>query len=300
MWRRRIKLDPQAGQDAVLLQVESGIDEALDYASVQGYTCMGIGVGLPGTVDIQNRRLLFSYNLDWYDIAFDEIWQAKFGLPVYVENDANAAAVGEYYFGIARDVKNFIFIFLSSVGLGSGIFIGGRLLRGGNGFAGEIGHMTIDPHGEPCTCGRLGCWEAMVGPRAIAPRVSSQDLDPASPLYRLLDGKSETATFAKIAAAAQEDDPVALDVIHYVGETLAAGIANLVTIFNPEMVVLGGELSLVDGLLLPVVEQAVKSRVFKHPAEILQVKMSTHGVNACIKGAVTLVFDDILRQPSVK
>lgn len=300
VWRRRVKLDQGIEQIDFVRRAEELIHEALDFAIAHDYECRGIGLGLPGTVNTSTGELVFSYNLGWRNVAFHEMWQLRFGLPVYVENDAIAAAFGEAYFGNARGIKNFINIYLSGIGLGSGIFVGGKLLRGANGFAGEIAHFTIDYDGPQCLCGKRGCWEMMLGPQAITERVKAFEDETSSLRHKLAASDGELIGFADIAKAAQDGDQAALDALNYVGTVLGTGIANLATLFNPELVLLGGDLCLAEDILVPIVDDYVRANLLPHPSEVLTIASSAHGVNACAKGAITLVFDEILREPSLQ
>lgn len=300
VWRRRARLDRGMEQVAFLQRVETLIHEALDFAIANQYECRGIGVGLPGTVNTNTGELVFSYHLGWQNVAFHEMWQLRFGLPVYAENDAIAAAFGETYYGIARGVQNFIYIYLSGIGLGSGIFVGKKLLRGANGFAGEIAHFTIDYDGPQCVCGKRGCWEMMLGPQAITDHIRSSPGPGDTQRQRWLEADDDLIGFASIAHAAKAGDPTALDALAYVGTVLGTGIANLATLFNPELVVLGGDLCLAEELLVPMVDDYVRANLLPHPSAVLKIASSAHGVNACAKGAITLVFDEILREPSLQ
>ncbi len=163
--------------------------------------------------------------------------------PIYVENEANAAALGEYYFGAVKNVKDFIYL-SAGVGLGSGIVMGGQLFRGMFGYAGEAGHMTMDINGELCGCGRRGCWETFVGPRAVLQRVRrSLALGEKSILHDMAKGDLQNITFDDVVQAALEGDNTAKYALDEVAFYLGIGIANLVNLFNVEVIVLGGALN---------------------------------------------------------
>ena len=170
LWRQRITSNPQDEQSAIIERAEGIVQEALEIGEGRGLRLLGIGLGVPGLVDIRQGNLVFAPNLRWRNVPFRQMWTRRFDLPIFVENEANAAALGEYYSGVARDVQNLIYL-SAGIGLGGGIIIKGKLFRGSGGYAGEIGHMTVDPDGELCGCGKRGCWETVVGPRAIVRRV---------------------------------------------------------------------------------------------------------------------------------
>jgi glucokinase-like ROK family protein len=297
LWRQRIVSDPQEEQDAIIERAASLIRQALDIGEERGLRPLGIGLGVPGLVDIREGSLVFAPNLRWRDVPFQRMWTERFDLPVFVENEANAAALGEYYFGIARDVQSLIYL-SAGIGLGAGIVFNGRLFRGSGGYAGEVGHMTVDRDGQLCGCGKRGCWETVVGPSAIVRRVKETLGDGSgSRIHALVDGDLSRIDVDVVVQAAQAGDPVARQALEEVGVELGVGIANLVNAFNPEMVVLGGALSLASPFLLPVIEETVQEHALAQPYEVVEVTASAHGADAAVMGAVALVLDDILREP---
>jgi len=216
---------------------------------------------------------------------------------VFVENDANAAALGEYYFGVAREVENFIYL-SADVGLGGGIILGGKLFRGNGGYAGEVGHMAFDPNGASCGCGRRGCWELLVSPRVVVQNIRATLRNGADSLIReLVNGDLDHLTFDQVIEAAQADDPVALSALQDVARWLGIGIANLVNTFNPELVVLGGGLARASQVLTPVIETTVCANALERPRQALKIAISAYGSEACIVGAAAIVLDEILRYP---
>jgi predicted NBD/HSP70 family sugar kinase len=225
------------------------------------------------------------------------MWMERFDLPTFVENEANAAALGEYYFGAARGVNDFIYL-SAGIGLGSGIVIDGKLFRGSSGYASEVGHMTIVSDGELCGCGKRGCWETLVGPRAVLRKVRTtlSDNNP-SLLNEMVQGDLEAIRLEHVLEAAQLADPVAIRALQEVGRYLGVGVVNLVNIFNPELIVLGGALNLASSTLLPEIYQQVCSDALRPACENLRIAPSAHGMDAALGGAIALVVDDILRDP---
>jgi len=297
LWRKRVPSDPEETQDVIIGRAEEIIQEALTIGRERGLPPLGIGLGVPGLVDIHEGTLVFAPNLRWYDVPLRQIWTQRFDLPVFVENEANAAALGEYYFGNAWGVQNLIYL-SAGVGLGGGIIIKGKLFRGSNGYAGEIGHMTMNPEGEPCGCGKRGCWETMVGPRAIVRRVKrALENGRESLISSLVENDLNRIDIDVVVRAAHAGDPVARNALEEVGVYLGIGISNLVNAFNPEMVVLGGALSLAGPFLLPVIEETVQKHALPQPRSALTITTSAHGADACVMGAVALVLDEILREP---
>lgn len=297
LWRQRISSDPEDGQDVIVERAEAIVRAALEIGKDRGLRSLGIGVGVPGLVDVQQGSLVFAPNLHWRDVPLRQMWTQRFNLSVFVENEANAAALGEYYFGVARDVQSLIYL-SAGVGLGGGIIIKGKLFRGSGGYAGEVGHMTMDPNGKPCGCGKRGCWETVVGPRAIVRQVrEALETNAESQIRTLVQDDLESIDVDVVVRAAQAGDHVARKALEEVGVQLGIGIANLVNAFNPEMVVLGGALSLASTFLLPVIEETARKHALAQPYDIVKVAASAHGADACVVGAVALVLDEILREP---
>jgi glucokinase-like ROK family protein len=295
-WRERANSDPAEGQSLILERAFAMTQRALDEGKARGLRPLGIGMGVPGLIDLRQGVLLVGPHLGWRDTPLRPMWTRRFNLPVFVENDANAAALGEYFFGVARGVDVLVYLG-SGVGLGGGIIIGGKLFRGSHGYAAEVGHMTIQPDGELCVCGKRGCLETLVGPHAVVDRVK-QTLRKgmATTMLPASGPELERISFAKVLEAAKQGDGVALAALQEVGRYL--GIGNLVNIFNPEMVVLGGELNRASEILLPVVEQVVAANAWSVACKDLKIAPSSHGTEACVMGAVALVLDDIVREPN--
>lgn len=297
LWRCRVPSDPQDSQEAILLKSIQLVREGLAAEPAQGLRPLGIGVGVPGLVEMHTGELKLAPNLKWQGVPIRAILSTAVDLPVFVENEANAAALGEYYFGAARGVENFIYL-SAGIGLGGGILIGGKLFRGSQGFASEVGHMLVQPGGELCGCGRRGCWETLVGPQAVLRRVQKTLREGArSSMGAMVAGDFLRITFENVVQAATEGDPVALQALDEVGTYLGVGVANLINIFNPELIVLGGALNLASPFLLPAIERTAQVDSLLPAYEPVRIVPSFHGTDACVMGAVTLVLDEILREP---
>jgi glucokinase-like ROK family protein len=297
LWRRRVSSDPAEDQIHILDRASELTQEAIDVGLEQGLRPLGIGVGVPGLVDLRQGKLVFAPNLRWNNVPLRLMWSQRFDLPIFVENEANAAALGEYYFGVARGTVNSIYL-SAGIGLGGGVLIDGKLFRGSNGYAGEVGHTIVDPDGELCGCGKRGCWETKVGPRAVLSRVRKTLANGApSILNELVGGDLDRITIDLVVQAARLGDTVALDALQKVGEYLGIGVVNLINIFNPELIVLGGALSLASEFLLPAIENTVRENALKPSCENVQFAASAHGADACVMGTVALVLDDVLREP---
>ncbi len=297
LWRKRVVIDPREEQNQLINLAVELTQQALERADRAKLRPLGIGLGVPGLVEMYQGLLTLAPNLHWSNIPLRAIWAEKFNLPVFVENEANAAALGEYYYGVARGVQNFIYL-SGGIGLGGGVVIHGQLFRGANGYAAEIGHVTMDPLGEYCGCGKRGCWETQVSPRALLRRVRRRlEGGEKSLLEDMVDGDLTAMTFDNVVGAARQNDTLACTAFEEVGHYLGVGIANLVNIFNPELVVLGGALNLAGPFILPAIEKTIMGYALKPSTQKLRIAASAHGADACLVGTIALVVDDILREP---
>ena len=292
LWRRRILVGAGETQDTYLHIAEEMIRQALSVAGRRGVRVYGVGLALPGMVDVQQGQLRFAPNLRWRDIPFGGRWSERFALPVFVENNANAGAIGEYYFGAARAVADFIYVG-GDAGIGGGIVAHGELLRGRGGFAGEIGHMTIVPDGDLCACGKRGCWETLVGPRAVIADYQRR----AGDMNTGARFDADNIGLAELVRAANLDDLAAVAALREAARYLGIGIANLVNIFNPQLIILGGSLGQVSETLVPQIREVVKDNSLFPMRTALSIVPSQHGADDCVMGAVALVFDNLLREP---
>ena len=299
LWRQRQASKAEVGQEEIMTQVSQLAKKAASFISKQDTPLLGVGVGVPGLVDVASGLLRLAPNLNWVDVPIREVLANYFSCPIYVENEANAAALGEYYFGAARNVKDFIYL-SAGVGLGSGIIMGGQLFRGMFGYAGEAGHMTLDINGELCGCGRRGCWETFVGPRAILQRVKrSISLGAKSMLLEMANEDLANITIENVIEAAEKGDHTAKYALEEVAFYLGIGITNLVNLFNVEVIVLGGALNNASSLMLRDIERVVLENTLIPVREHLRIIPSAHGSDACIMGTIALVLDDILREPAL-
>ena len=282
--------------------------QALIQAQVKGLRVLGLGVALPGLVDVQCGELRYAPSLHWHDIPFRARWNKRFGLPILIENHANAAALGEFYFGVAQNVPNFLYIGAGGDD-GRGDCHQRRALCGRGGFAGEMGHMTLDPNGAKCSCGQRGCWETLVGPERVAAQYRRRAPQPTLSIKREMlakageikgseiKGSDEESGFAQVVRAADARDLAAEAVMHELGQNLGIGIANLVNIFNPQLVVLGGYYSLAHERVIPMIKEMIKRHSLFPMRTSLSVLPSQRGVDDGILGAVALILDDRMRTP---
>jgi glucokinase-like ROK family protein len=302
LWHRKVETAENevfpSTQDPnqVMEQFEHLVREAMRATEARG-RLFGIGVGVPGLVDRATGVLLFAPNLGWKDLPLRDLWQSRFGVPVIVENEANAAALGEHMLGAARQVDHFVYL-SAGVGLGGGLFAEGKLQGGAGGFAGEIGHMTIEPDGPLCNCGNRGCWEMLVGPRAIVQRLRQSVIEGCAPnLLALCQGNPDAIQMEQILQAAAQGEPAVVSALDEVGRYLGIGIANLVNVLNPSLVVLGGVLSLAGPYILPRAQRELDSRALAATRQSAKIILSAFKFDACVMGGVALTLRAILNNP---
>ncbi len=300
VWRRLQEADPSAPQESLLDQALHLIDEAIARAQAHEIRLLGLGLTLPGMVDVEHGVLIFSPNLQWRDVPLRQIVRRHVGaVPIFVDNDANASALGEHLFGVARQAQNFIFL-IAGVGLGGGLFLNGDLYRGSGGLAGEVGHinLTLD-RSRPCRCGNRGCWETLGNQYSLIERVRARlEVGRDSLIPQLMAEQDSPLNLAIITQAADAGDVQAQEALAETGAAIGLGIANLINIFNPEMVVVGGAMSQAGHHLLPAIQRAVRERALAETRARTQIVLSAFGPDASVMGAVALVVKDILSKPS--
>ena len=246
---------PANDQSAALPAIEAAA------AEVMADGVVAIGIGMAGLIDVRSGVLLSTPNLVWRQLMLGEGLRAKYGLPVTVHNDATSAAWGESRLGASRGRADSLFVGVGT-GIGGGIVSGGRLIRGAHGLAGEIGHTIVEPGGPLCGCGNRGCWEQVAGGQAIA-RAGRRAVtdEPGSSIARLVDGDPGRATGELVTQAAQEGDGVAVAILASVARRLGEGVASLVNVLDPEIVVIGGGVGEVGDVLFAPLREAFQASV---------------------------------------
>jgi glucokinase-like ROK family protein len=302
IWRYKTTLQTDSDQQATIEQALTLLRRAVKVGREKCEGCerlLGVALAVPGLIDQVNGTLLFAPNLGWEDVPLKAILLEAFPqVPVFVENEANMAALGEYYFGAARDYNEVLYI-SAGVGLGGALIRGGQVFRGKSGFASEFGHMTMYPDGERCNCGNTGCWETCVSQSFLFKHIrSAVEGGQSSVLCGMVDNDLDRLTVSLVVDAAQLGDTVALKALEAVGHHLGVGIASLVNALNPDLVLFGGILSVAGNFLLPVVELELQQRALRWNARAAKVALARHGFYASVVGGVAMVYQTILSQPS--
>jgi len=254
---------------------------------------LGIGVGTPGLVDIERGIVHQAVNRGWVDLPLKDLLSQRYGLPVYVANDSHMTALAEYRFGAGVGARHLVVIKIGE-GIGSGVVLDGRLLDGDSHAAGEIGHLVVEPEGEPCTCGHRGCLETVASVRALVRHARQRaQMDPHS-LLAMLQRERGVLGLAEIREALEQGDPAARELVERAGRYLGMAIAAMVSVLDVERVVLGGEGA---ALGLPLLESAAveaRRRILPRVAERLQIQLSQLGKEAVILGASAMIMAQVL------
>jgi glucokinase len=280
------------GPEIVIDRIVFAVNRAIAQANLTTSEMIGIGIAAAGILDTERGVVTTSPNLQhWHNVPLRDILADRLGIVTYVINDANAAALGEHRFGAGIGFDNMIYLTVST-GIGGGVIIDGELCSGTDGCAGEVGHMTVEADGPQCHCGNFGCLEALASGWAVAKAAITRiNNGEKSSIVELVDGRLENITAETVAAAARRGDQLAADIVAEAANYLGIGLANLVNIFNPELIVIGGGLSKMGNMLLKPARKVIKGRAFQLPAQTVSIVRARLGSNAGIVGAAAYVFD---------
>jgi len=269
--------------------IVAGINELLEKAGIESNQMIGVGIGVPGIVERNGGVSIFSPNWTWENVHFKDLLTDKLPFAICLDNGAKAMALAESLFGDGRDVKDLV-VLLIGTGVGAGIITKGSLYRGVTNSAGEWGHTKIVLNGRSCRCGNYGCLEAYVGAPGII--TSLNEITPDSPLVVKGD---QLATIANLVSTAREGDKVSIEVLQNTANYLGAGIANLVNLFNPEKILLGGWVGLQIGdFLLKEITNYVQQYSLPQPMSATEISLGQLGQDAICMGAASLALEEFL------
>lgn len=249
-----------------------------------------VGVGVPGAVEIHTGMVLYTCNLPLRNVPLRRLFHRYLNLPLYVENDANCAALAEYYAGAGRDSKRFVTVTLGT-GIGGGIIHNGKIYHGSNGMAGEVGHMTVVYDGQSCPCGRRGCWEQYASATALKRLTkAAMDAHPGSILERVVAENNGQVSGQSAFIAARRGDPVGQAVCDLYVRYLATGIVNLINIFQPDTLAIGGGVSneADEQLLFPLRKLAAQESIPCNRDKMTRIVTAQLGDQCGIIGAAFL------------
>ncbi len=296
--RRNLIASPARDPEKMLPSLLNLVSGGIESCRAAGLEVEAVGIAAAGFILQKDGLLLESPNIAWSMVPLRGLVAEGAGVPVFLDNDATAAAAGEHFSGAARGVDDFVYLTLGT-GIGGGAFTGGRINRGYRGTAGEFGHMTLDPAGPMCGCGRRGCLEALASGTALrreAVRLASRD--PGSILHRQCGIDPVELTGEMVSDAAERGDRAALGAFDNVGYYLGLGIINLVHIFDPEMVVLGGGMVESGHLLMDNVRGVVAERGISCLVRDVTIVISALGGDAGVIGAAAMAWEGIENEPA--
>ncbi len=273
------------GEEVVLERIMVVIEKVIEESKVNKDEISAIGIGSPGPLDAKKGTIITTPNLPFKNFNIVNPIRDKFNIPVYLDNDANAAAIGEYVFGAGRGTNNMVFITVST-GIGGGAILNGKIYRGNTCNALEIGHSTIEKNGPRCNCGNYGCAEVLASGTAIG-KSARAAIEKGE--------KTSLSTYEKVTAyevfkEAEKGDNVAQNVIDKALNYLGICVANVIASFDPEMVIIGGGVSKGGDIVFDKVKEVVNNRCFKVMSESTKIVPAALGIDAGVIGAVSLAI----------
>lgn len=294
---KRVTINPQDSVEKNIKVLFDLIQEVLNYAPATLKGLMGIGIGVPGIVNYEKGLVLMAPNLKWENVGLKDIVEQKFNVPVFIDNEANAGAIGEKWFGLGKKATNFVYV-SAGIGVGTGIIINDELYRGSSGLAGEMGHMTIDMNGRGCSCENVGCWEEYASEKALF-RYLKEQISEYSRGFKMNLRNIEKMTVFEVVDAAKAGDPVAVSAFRWVGAHLGVGVASIINTFNPDLVVIGNTISLAGDIVIEEILKEVEQRSFITRYSEVTIAPSQLNMHACAMGAVSLVMSKVFATPEV-
>jgi len=282
------------GLDAVVQRMSQSGSDAVDQSGLELDQLTALGISAPGPCDFERGVLLQAPNLPgWNTVPLATLLQEQLGPPAFLENDANAAALGEARYGAGQGARHLIYVTVST-GIGGGLILDGQIYRGADGAAGEIGHVTVDEQGPLHSCGMNGCLEVMASGTAIA-RMANEAVE-AGRSQALADLKSAARgelSALQVKEATEAGDPVAVEILATAGHYLGVGLAGLINIFNPNVIVIGGGVTHIGPRLLNPAFALAKSRAFRLPAQTVRFRMAALEGRAEALGAAALARESV-------
>ncbi|MFB4166469.1 ROK family glucokinase [Virgibacillus sp. JSM 102003] len=273
---------------SILTDIWNSVRQKIDSGQFNEKTFSGIGLGAPGFIHEDSGSVYEAVNIGWKNIEIARELKAISKLPVYVQNDANIAVLGENWLGAGEQARNLIAITLGT-GVGGGIIANGTILNGENGTAGEIGHITVEENGYLCNCGRRGCLETIASATGMVRQAKNKiKIDPTSRLASFYQ-ENESITTKDIFELANHGDTLSKEIIDYTADVLGLVIANLATIINPSKILVGGGVSKAGEGFINSIDKTFREYALDRVSKICELKVAQLGNDAGIIGAAYLV-----------
>jgi glucokinase-like ROK family protein len=275
--------------EAAVAALQGGLQTILGQVDVDK-VLPAIGLGTPGLVDMRSGVIKTAVDVGWFEVPIRDLVEAALDRPAFVANRSKVGALAEFWYGASQVLNEIIYISIGT-GVSAGIVHAGELYMGMNSSAGELGHVTILPDGPVCRCGNRGCLQQLVSEPAIADRVRARlRAGEQSLLGEMVGAHPERLTAEMVFAAAEQGDPVASAVVGETATYLGIAIANLVNLFNPQLIVLGGPIGQMSHGMLPALLDEVRKRALSYPLSVVQIVPSALGGDANAIGAAALVL----------
>ncbi len=284
--------------DEVLGVIKRSVHQVIERSGVDKGKILGIGMGIHGLVDSERGVSLFAPAFQWENVPVKDIFADEFSLPVTIDNDVRAMALGEKWFGSASDVSHFIVLNIGT-GIGSGIYVNGELLRGAHFGAGEIGHISVVEQGEPCFCGKNGCLSTVASGPAMERRAREAIAGGEPSLITgLVQGDISKITGEIIYAAAVKGDALARRILDETGRYIGHAVSILVNVLNPEKILIGGGVAGGGEFLFRGMREIIAAKSMKNNIEKLTVGPTGLGGDCGMVGAAALILKDIFENPN--
>jgi glucokinase len=287
--RNKMSTKPERGADEVIDRIARCVRDAVDECDLDAKQLRGVGVGAPGAIDSDSGRVIFAPNLQWQDVPLKKILEKDLGVPVSIENDGNSAVLGVYEAELQAKPRHVIGIFIGT-GIGGGIIVDGKLYSGFNGTAGEIGHMVIEVGGPKCNCGNRGCFEALASRTAIFRKITAAVKDGQKTLLTdMLGPELNDLRSGDLRKAIRKGDDFVGKIIEEAAEYTGIAVANLINVFNPQTVVLGG--GVIDALgdeMMAIIVETAEDYIMSGTSKGIEIVASKKGDDAGIIGAAVL------------
>lgn len=293
VYQAKVIRRPQMKGDEALAAVADLVQKTIAKSGVSTSKLLGVGLGIAGLVDAERGISVFSPNLGWQDLRVREHLVQLVNMPVFIDNDVNAMALGECWLGAGKGKRNVVCVHVG-YGLGAGLVLEGKIYRGTTGAAGEFGHTVVDLDGPRCECGNHGCLEVMAAGCAVESRaVRAHLMGRETLISQLCGGKTDRITVKLVIEAARQGDPVALDILRQTGWYLGIGVANIVNSYDPELVILGGDVIEAGDLILHSVTEAAEQYAFVRRFDSSRIVTSQLGDKSQAIGASTIVLNEL-------
>ena len=279
-----VEINPEDKSSEVVL--DEICKELKNLISASSKRVLGIGVSCEGMIDVENGICVFSANLGWENIHLKEKLFSELKIPVFVDNDVQIIALGEKWYGAARDNNDFLLIY-TGYGIGTAIMSGGKLYRGVNNYAGELGHTTLDPEGPVCSCGNRGCLQAFASISALEREIKKKG-----------SYQGESRGIDKLISDFNEGEPALTELFEKQAYYIGIAAANAINMFNPSEIIFNGYITRLKGRIKDIISEQIKERCLK-VSKSIKIIYSELNKSAVYKGAAALVVENLFANPSV-